>query len=100
MRRINYTMDIQANDFDTLLTTAILHDEYTGTDTALSLSSLNSYTFTVNTDAASYASNRFKILMRQAGVVPVTFVNVNAQQFQNKIVVQWNVADEDNMYKI
>jgi hypothetical protein len=97
LRRINYTLQINATGFDTLLHTAILKDNYTGAETELSLSSLYTYTFTVNTDAASAATGRFKILMRRAGVVPVTFIAATATAANGQTWVQWKVADEINI---
>lgn len=97
LRRINYTLHINATGFDTLLNTAILKDNYTGTETELSLSSLSTYTFTVNTEAASAATGRFKILMRRAGVVPVTFIAANTSVANAQTRVQWKVAGEINI---
>ncbi|HPH91583.1 MAG TPA: hypothetical protein PLZ68_12215 [Ferruginibacter sp.] len=97
LRRINYTIQIDATGFDTLLNTAVLKDSYTGAETELSLSSVSTYTFTVNTDAASASTSRFKILMRRAGVVPVTFITAKATATIRKTTVQWKVAAEINI---
>lgn len=97
LRRINYTLHMEAAGFDTLLNRAVLRDSYTGTETELSLSSLNSYTFTINMDAASAAAGRFKILMRRAGVVPVSFIAASATAAKGKTTLQWKVANEINI---
>lgn len=97
LRRISYTLHIETAGFDTLLNRAVLHDSYTGTETALSFGTVNTYTFTVNADAASSAAGRFKILMRRSGVLPVTFIAAKATTARDKISVEWEVADEQNI---
>ena len=97
MRQTTYRIDIESNGFDTLLATAELQDQYTGITTPLSLSVLNSYTFAVNTDAASRASDRFKVLLRQAAVLPVTFTSIKATPVADKIAVEWKVAAQVNI---
>ena len=103
MRTLSYRMDISAIGFDTLLASAVLEDKYTNTIIPLSLSNLNTYTFAVTSVAASRASDRFRLLFRQAGVVPVTFESIKAmQQPYNKTLVEWKVGNESGiaMYEV
>ena len=59
--------------------------------------SLRILDFTVNSDAASYAKNRFSVVFAKQVVLPVTFTSIQAQQQQNNIVVRWNTATETNI---
>ncbi len=96
VRRISYRLDIEATNMDPLITTAVLKDNYTNTNTTLDLTNVNAYTFTVDANAASRSADRFSIVFRQSGVVPVSFVSVKAAQAGNKIAVEWKVANEVN----
>jgi hypothetical protein len=97
LRRINYTLNIETAGFDTLLTTALLHDSYTGMDIPLNLSVVNTYVFTINTTPASFATDRFKVLLRQQAVLPVTFTNVKAVKSPGGITIHWDVANQSHM---
>lgn len=96
LRSISYRLDVEATNMDPLITTAILKDKYTNTNTTLDLATVNAYTFTVDANAASRAADRFSIVFRQSGVVPVSFVSVKAAQAGNNIAVEWKVANEVN----
>lgn len=96
LRSISYRLDVEATNMDPLITTAVLKDKYTNTNTTLDLATVNAYTFTVDANAASRAADRFSIVFRQSGVVPVSFVSVKAAQAGNNIAVEWKVANEVN----
>ncbi len=96
LRQIEYRLDIEATNMDPLITTAVLEDRYTNTNTSLDLSILNAYSFTVDATAASKAADRFRIVFRQAIVVPVSFVSVKAAQSGRNISVEWRVENEVN----
>src|SRR6185437_8149783 len=62
---------------------AYLVDNYLRTKTEVSLGGVTSSDFTVNSDAASYAADRFMIVFKQstqATVLPITFVSLAASQ--------------------
>lgn len=100
LKQISYRIDVSANDIDPLITTGYLEDKYTGSSTALDLTGANnSYTFTVDANAASRAADRFMIVFRQSVVVPVSFVQVKAAQSGNDIAVEWTVANQVNVHR-
>jgi hypothetical protein len=99
IRELDYRLDIKLTNIDPLITTAVLEDKYTNTNTSLDLTALNAYTFTVNASAASKAADRFRIVFRTATVVPVTFVSVKAAQQGGNIAVEWKVANQLNIVK-
>ncbi len=63
LRNISYRIDIETNGFDPQVVSATLQDKFTGTSTSLDLAAMNSYTFTVTTTPASYAADRFTIVL-------------------------------------
>ena len=68
-----YQLAFEPANFDPLLT-AFLEDRYKGTKNLLSLTANSSYDFEVNGDAASAATDRFRILFKklETGPLPVT----------------------------
>jgi len=82
---------------------AYLIDNYLKTTTDVSLSGITSSSFTVNSDAASYAEDRFMVVFKRsiaaAPVIPTpfTFVSLTANQADKDILVVWNVKNENNM---
>jgi len=75
----------------------ILQDSYLNTSTNLSLIAATRINFTVDANAASAATNRFRIVFKNATVLPVTISSVKAGQHNNGVTVEWKVANEINM---
>lgn len=73
---------------------AYLHDNFTGTQTTVDLNNTTDVDFSVTTNAASSAADRFKIVFRTASALPVTLSSVKAYQQSNDIAVEWKVQDE------
>jgi hypothetical protein len=76
---------------------AYLLDAYLNTTTPINLLGNMQYAFTKNTDAASYATNRFSIVFKTTSALPVNILNVTAAQKNAGIEVSWNTATETNM---
>ncbi len=76
-----------------------LMDSYLGTSTAINLEGSTKVNFNINAAAASAATNRFKIVFKQAAVLPVTITSVKAYQLNKDIAVEWTVENEVNMVK-
>lgn len=85
--------DFQVDDSRDLL----LHDKKTNTYTTLNKGVTYTFTSTLS-DTTSYG-NRFEIVMRVAGSLPLSFLNVAASQKNAGIEVTWNTANESNMDK-
>lgn len=97
--QLPYRLDISTTNMDPLIIGAVLEDKYTNSSTALDLTTMNSYSFTADANAASRAADRFRIVFRTATVVPVTFVSVKAAQLGGNIAVEWKVANQLNIVK-
>ncbi|MEO6721573.1 MAG: T9SS type A sorting domain-containing protein [Ferruginibacter sp.] len=79
---------------------AILQDSYLGTSTVLSLVNTTKVNFFVNSNAASGAVDRFKIIYSTNSTttpLPVTFTNIKGYQVNNKISIEWKVETEINI---
>ena len=76
---------------------AFLEDNYLKSRQAINLSGDNITTvnFDVNSDAASYASDRFRIVFQNdAAVLPVTLTQVKAALATGGVAVSWTVTNE------
>ncbi|MBC7536856.1 MAG: T9SS type A sorting domain-containing protein, partial [Ferruginibacter sp.] len=94
LRQQNYQLDFIVDNLAAGGFTAYLEDAYLLTSTVIALDGNTTVNFTVNADAASKASNRFRIVFRQLGPVPVTFTNIRADRQDKKVLVSWKVENE------
>ena len=76
---------------------AFLEDSYLATSTPLNLADIIKINFSINSDAASSSSTRFRIVFMQASVLPVTFSAVKAYLINGKVEVDWKVEEEVNL---
>jgi len=79
--------------------TGLLLDSYLNTSTVINLSGTTKVKFTVNSNGASAAANRFKIVFRPIAPLPVTMRSVVAYQKNKNIAVDWKVENEINILK-
>ncbi len=63
LRQISYRLDFETLNFDPSATTVVLQDKYTNTNTPIDLTTLTSYTFTVNATAGTFAQDRFRLVL-------------------------------------
>ncbi|MGH2566660.1 MAG: T9SS type A sorting domain-containing protein, partial [Ginsengibacter sp.] len=76
-------------------TDAFLEDNYLRTRYLVSANDTTTIDFTINSDAASSAPDRFHILFEAAeGPLPVTFTNARAYLTNENIEVEWSVDNE------
>lgn len=97
LKKQAYKLQFKAEGFNPLGFHAILKDKYLGTlkDTALNTSGTTEIAFKVNTDSASFASDRFSIVFNQEKqVLPFAFLKVNAINEQKDINLGWTVSNE------
>lgn len=96
----NYQFHFEPSDMNPMLI-AFLEDSYTGEKTQVSVTAPSVYNFTVNGDAKSAATDRFRIVFKMAGSgpLPVTYSSIKAYQQQEDIMVDWTVENEINTSK-
>ena len=99
MKIMNYRLEITAENMDSLLVTAVVKDHYSNTtnNATLNLAGTTIIPFSVNSDPASYAVDRFSIVFEPIAVLPVTFTSIRAAQNKNDIAVEWNTENEINI---
>ncbi|WP_207495447.1 T9SS type A sorting domain-containing protein [Aridibaculum aurantiacum] len=93
----NYQFELQASDFSTSANLeAYLLDKYLQTSTPVSLTGNTAYDFSITSDAASAAQDRFMVVFKTATTLPVAYASVKAYQKNSGVQVEWNVATEVN----
>ena len=97
MQAQQYSFEFTTENLDATTLTAYLVDNYLHTQTPITLNSTQNVTFKVTGDAASAASNRFKVVFKGTGTLPVTFTTIRANERNRKVAVEWSVASEKNI---
>lgn len=94
-----YRLEIVAEGMSASGMTAVLKDNYAAANnnTYINLNGTTTVNFTVTSDPASYAADRFSIIYRPAVVVPVTFRTVKAYRVQENVAVEWSTENEINI---
>ena len=79
--------------------TGFLVDKYQNNKIPISLTDTNSVNFSVNSDPASKASDRFMLIFQRINTpLPVRFLSINAtRNKENNPVVNWSVDNEINI---
>jgi hypothetical protein len=99
MKIHNYKFEFIADNLNYTGTFAVIKDSYSNTINNLPLD-MNGATFipfSINSDPASYASNRFSIVFAVQVPLPVTIKSVKAYQLQQNIAVEWETENEINI---
>jgi len=97
MKKMSYQLKISANKLQQTGMLAFLEDKYLKSFTPLNLDDTTNYTFSVDANAGSSASDRFRIVMKPAVVLPVTITAVKAYEQPGKIAVEWQVSNQINI---
>jgi hypothetical protein len=97
LRQQQYQLEFTAEHLAAPGLTAWLEDAYLNTATVISLEGVTSVNFSVNGDAGSYATNRFRLVFKQLAPVPVNFTSVRADKQGKDVLVSWKVENELNV---
>ena len=99
MKVQNYQLHITSENMGANNTTAIVKDRYNATinNMPLDMNGTTIIPFSITSDAASYALDRFSIVFAPFEVLPVVFTKVKAQRQQNNVAVEWSVSNEINI---
>ncbi len=92
----NYTLRIASASFGAGMD-AFLQDTYLNSETQLDLNGTSDVNFTTTAVAASMAANRFRIVFRSNGALPVSITSLKAFQKNAGVQVEWNTVNELNM---
>jgi|GEM_PF-2268423 len=96
LRRQSYQFLVQATGLAGTGMMAFLEDSFTGQSTPVSLEGETTVNFTVDQQPGSFAANRFRLVFRPVGPLPVEFSSIRARRLQGKsdARVDWTVGEE------
>lgn len=97
MKMQDYQLEFTAENLASPVLTAYLEDAFLNNHTQITLDALTTVNFTVTADPLSKAADRFRIVFKQQGVVPLSFVSIKALRQDDNILVSWSVANEMNI---
>jgi len=99
MQLRNYRLIIIANNLEHPGLQGFFIDSYLNTSTPLALNSQNIIDFSVNTDAGSYNSQRFKIVFKNPTLTPLAtlFNNFSGNLNGSKIELSWKVNNNSSI---
>jgi len=95
MAQRNYRFNLQVENMDKPGLQAWLIDKFDNSQTEINLVSGSIYPFTVSSEAATSAEDRFMIVFKQTGVIPVKIVRIRAEHASghtNRVL--WEVENE------
>jgi len=99
MKVQGYQLHITAENMDANNTMAVIKDSYNATinNMPLNMNGTIIIPFSITSDPASYAINRFSIVFAPNEVLPVSITSVKAYKQQNDVAVEWTVDNEINI---
>ena len=96
MKMLDYKLEISMQNMKDGSLFAMIRDNYlnTNNNVALDLDGTTMIPFSVNADAASYAFDRFSIVIEHLRPLPVTFTSIKASRLKKDILVSWKTGNE------
>lgn len=99
MRIMQYQFDFIPRDLEGYShLQAFLEDEFMDMLIPISLTDTTRISFSVTSAPGSYAPNRFRLVFKEMGALPVTFTQISATRKNDKSIdVRWHVENEISM---
>jgi hypothetical protein len=100
LKRLTYQLEFNELNLLSNGLTAEVVDKFTGLHTIINTGVQTIVSFTVSTDPASFAADRFYVVLRQAAVLPVSMYDISAKRNADKsVTVNWKSDHEINLLK-
>ena len=97
LRQQTYRLEFVPNNFANVPMMPLLEDNFLHSTTPISRIAPTSVSFTVGTNAASWASNRFRIVFTAAAPLPVNFISIKGEKNGFGVTVNWKVSGQINV---
>jgi len=99
MRMINYRLQFVSYHLNTPGMFGVLKDKFLKRDTPLDLNDTTNFSFTVTSDPASSAPDRFMIVFitPSLSLMPLTFTSLKAYPEDNTVKIDWATANENRL---
>ncbi|MEJ7587243.1 MAG: T9SS type A sorting domain-containing protein [Ferruginibacter sp.] len=99
MVKRNYQFELVINGFEQTNLVGLLQDSYLNTSTPVNLSGTTRISFNIDANAASSVAKRFRLVFKEISTLPLTIMDVVANEQNDDIVVDWKVENEINRWK-
>ncbi len=95
----DYKLQITTEGMEASIISGVLKDKFSSeiNNTPINMNGVTDISFNVSNNAASYAPDRFSIVFARQGVLPVTFISLQAVLQQQQIVVTWKTTNESGI---
>lgn len=93
----NYQLVFIPGSIDQTGLVPYLDDSYTHVLTPLSITDTSRVNFSVDAATASQASDRFKVIFKPIGTLPVEFTSIKAYRKNKGNAVEWKVENQQNI---
>jgi len=90
MSAANYQIVFTPENFDQKNIQPVLEDAYVHSKTNISSTQKSVIDFVVNSDEASYASNRFMLTFKPLNPLPIQSIQLNAKKLNATVELSWN----------
>jgi hypothetical protein len=97
VRQQKYQLRFGVENMQDIHLQPILIDSYTNVYTPLSLTDSTFVTVNFTSDPASRASDRFKMIFRQPGVLPLNFITLDVSGTAEGITTRWKAGNESGI---
>lgn len=97
MKQRDYEFEFRPQAFTNTSLSAELIDNFSGSRTLLSVIDTTVVNFSVTSDAASVATNRFMVVFGAIGPLPIDVITITAQVKNNGVEVKWTSKTETDM---
>ena len=97
MKKIDYRLQLVANNLQQPNLAAFLEDTYLATSKAINLNDTTYHDFTIDANVGSSAEKRFRIVFKPITVLPVSITNLKATLQSKQIFVEWMVENQSNI---
>ncbi len=97
MKQRDYEFEFRPQAFTNTSVSAELIDNFSGTRTLLSVVDSTVVNFSVTTDPASAATNRFMVVFGAIGTLPIDVITITAQAKNGGVDVKWTSKTETDM---
>lgn len=99
LKKKAYKLVIKTSGLDSVGLKAVIKDRYlaTNNDMPLNKNGITEVFFSATTDTGSYSAYRFSIVFKRAAQFPLRFINFNASQHEQNILLKWKTENEINI---
>ncbi len=94
----NYQLQLKADNFSSAGVTGYVEDSYTGQSHYVNMyGNVTTIEFVINSNAASQAPDRFRVVFQPGTILPVSYTSIKAYRQNSSINVEWNTVNETNL---